>query len=71
MRSQCQSFPTTSYSFSPEEHYAGRASVGQRASLEGPRGQALTTSGLGPLRVLSESPQDEEWQQGEKKGQRG
>ena len=66
MRSQCQSFPTTSYSFSPEEHYAGRASVRQRASLEGPWGQALTTSGLGPLRVLSE-----EWQQGEKKGQRG
>lgn len=40
-------------------------------SLEGPRGCAITTAGLSPLLVSSESPQDAEQQPGQKKGKAG
>lgn len=48
MRSKCQSFPTTSYGFSPEEHYAAGPWLDNELP-EGPRGQALDHLWAGPL----------------------
>ena len=47
-----------------------RSGVTFPISLEGPHGHAITTSGLRPLLVSTESPQHEE-QQGEKKDKLG